>query len=72
MFVCAGTIEGFVTGSSLPPLARIAIGVVAWSAYVVYVVHFGRAAARQGFVGDLDETDAALGDQSRPVALTRR
>jgi uncharacterized membrane protein SpoIIM required for sporulation len=71
MFVCAGTIEGFVTGSSLPPLARIAIGVVAWSAYVVYVVHFGRAAARRGFVGELDETDDPA-PQSRPVALTLR
>jgi len=72
MFLAAGTIEGFVTGSALPISARVAIGVAAWGAYMTYLVRCGRAAAAQGYVGDLDETSDRRGDQSRPVALTLR
>jgi uncharacterized membrane protein SpoIIM required for sporulation len=79
MFLAAGTIEGFVTGSSLPVWARVAIGVVAWLAYMTYLVHYGRAAAAKGYVGELDETTSRpagprqeSAPQSRPVALTFR
>ena len=34
MFICAGTIEGFVTGSNLPAGVKVAIGATAWVAYV--------------------------------------
>ncbi len=56
-------------------------GSSAWLAYVAYLVVFGRAAAAQGFTGDLGEVrraadrraGAALDQgQSRPVALTLR
>ena len=59
MFVCAGTIEGFVTGSGLAPGLRVAVGVAAWLAYMTYLVAFGRAAAAQGFTGELGEVERA-------------
>jgi uncharacterized membrane protein SpoIIM required for sporulation len=59
MFICAGTIEGFVTGSNLAPGLRILIGVVAWVAYVTYLVVFGRRAAAQGYTGELGEVRRA-------------
>lgn len=55
MFLAAGTIEGFVTGSGLSPTARVTIGVVAWLAFVSYLVVRGRAAAARGFTGELGE-----------------
>jgi uncharacterized membrane protein SpoIIM required for sporulation len=54
-FLVAGTIEGFVTGSSLPTVLRVGIGVVVEAAFVVYVVVVGRAAAASGFTGALGE-----------------
>ena len=57
MFIAAGTIEGFVTGSGLSPAPRVAIGVIAWTAYVTYLVVCGRAAAAQGFTGELGEVE---------------
>ena len=59
MFLAAGTIEGFVTGSGLAPALRVAVGVVAWLAYMTYLIAFGRAAAAQGFTGELGEVDRA-------------
>ena len=59
MFIAAGTIEGFVTGSGLPPAIRVAIGVLAWLAYVGYLVVYGRAAASRGFTGELGEVERA-------------
>jgi uncharacterized membrane protein SpoIIM required for sporulation len=59
MFVAAGTIEGFVTGSGLAPAPRVAVGVVAFTAYVTYLVVLGRAAAAQGFTGELGEVERA-------------
>ncbi|HEY5153188.1 MAG TPA: stage II sporulation protein M [Acidimicrobiales bacterium] len=55
MFLAAGTIEGFVTGSGLPPIVRVAIGVVAWTTFMAYLVIKGRAAAARGFTGELGE-----------------
>ncbi|GGL29430.1 stage II sporulation protein M [Phycicoccus endophyticus] len=49
----SGVIEGFVTPSGLPTWARIAIGVLAESAFVLYVFVVGRAAAARGATGDL-------------------
>ena len=43
-FVTAGLIEGFVTGSPLPTLFRVAVGVGVEVAFLVYVWRFGRSA----------------------------
>ena len=55
VFVVAGTIEGFVTGSPLPTWARVGVGVLAEVAFVTYVVVRGRAAAARGLTGALRE-----------------
>jgi uncharacterized membrane protein SpoIIM required for sporulation len=60
MFICAGTIEGFITGSNLPAGVKVGIGATAWVAYVTYLVVCGRLAAAQGFIGDLDEVQRAV------------
>ncbi len=49
----SGVIEGFVTPSSLPTWARIAIGVLAEAVFFAYVFVLGRRAARAGHTGDL-------------------
>jgi uncharacterized membrane protein SpoIIM required for sporulation len=54
-FVVAGLIEGFVTGSGLPTVTRVGVGVAAESAFVTYLVVLGRQAAAAGLTGDLDE-----------------
>ncbi|MEU7567526.1 stage II sporulation protein M [Streptomyces fradiae] len=50
----SGVIEGFVTPSGLPTWARIAIGVAAEAAFLVYVYVLGGRAARAGEAGDVD------------------
>ena len=55
VFVTAGIIEGFVTGSPLPTWARVGVGVVVETAFCVYVVMRGRAAASRGLTGALGE-----------------
>ena len=69
MFICAGTIEGFITGANLPAGLKVAIGAAAWVAYVAYLVVLGRAAAAEGFVGDLDEVSRA-NDRRAAVLIT--
>lgn len=44
VFIVAGVIEGFVTPSDLPTWARVGVGVLAQSAFLAYVVGFGRLA----------------------------
>ncbi|MFE5485733.1 stage II sporulation protein M [Streptomyces sp. NPDC056527] len=53
----SGLIEGFVTPSGLPTWARIAIGVAAELAFLVYVYVLGGRAARAGDTGDVEEAD---------------
>ncbi|MDZ7675139.1 MAG: stage II sporulation protein M [Acidimicrobiales bacterium] len=43
-FVIAGLIEGFVTGSPLPTLARVGVGVAVEAAFLAYLYRFGRSA----------------------------
>ena len=43
-FVAAGLIEGFVTGSSLPTVARVGVGVAVEAAFVLYILSYGRRA----------------------------
>jgi uncharacterized membrane protein SpoIIM required for sporulation len=55
VLLVAGLIEAFVTPSPLPTFLRIAIGVTAEIAFLAYVFHFGRRAARAGETGDVDD-----------------
>ncbi len=56
-FTVAGLIEGFVTGSGLHPLLRVALGLVVWTGFLSYIWVFGRAAATQGYTGALGEIE---------------
>jgi uncharacterized membrane protein SpoIIM required for sporulation len=51
----SGLIEALVTPSPLPTIARIGIGVAAEIAFLAYIFHFGRKAARAGETGDIDD-----------------
>lgn len=55
VLLVSGLIEALVTPSPLPTFARIAIGVTAEVAFLAYVVHFGRRAARAGETGDVED-----------------
>lgn len=50
----SGAIEGFVTPSGLPTWARIAIGIAAELAFLLYVYVLGGRAVRSGATGDVD------------------
>lgn len=67
MFVCAGLIEGFITGSGLPTGARVGIGVLLWMAYIGYLVVQGRAAASLGITGLLGERPRRWEDAPVPL-----
>jgi uncharacterized membrane protein SpoIIM required for sporulation len=56
-FICAGLIEGFVTGSALSTPVRVGVGVAVEAAFVTYVVVQGRAAAARGITGMLGENE---------------
>ncbi|GAA2478369.1 stage II sporulation protein M [Terrabacter carboxydivorans] len=63
VLLVSGLIEGFVTPSGLPTAARIAIGLTAWTAFLLYVFVVGRRAHRLGATGDVaafTAGDAAL------------
>ncbi|SDL20007.1 stage II sporulation protein M [Streptomyces indicus] len=53
----SGAIEGFVTPSGLPTWARIAIGVAAELAFLLYVYGVGGRAVRSGERGDVTEAE---------------
>jgi uncharacterized membrane protein SpoIIM required for sporulation len=55
VLAASGVIEAFVTPSGLPTAARVGIGVLAELAFLGYVWTLGRAAARAGRTGDLEE-----------------
>jgi uncharacterized membrane protein SpoIIM required for sporulation len=56
VFLAAGTIEGFVTGSSLPTWARIGIGALGEALLLTWLITRGRAAEARGLTGALGET----------------
>jgi uncharacterized membrane protein SpoIIM required for sporulation len=60
----SGLIEAFVTPSPLPPVARIALGVLAWLGFLAYVVVLGSRARQDRHSADLD---AELSDDVRPM-----
>ncbi len=53
MLLCSGLIEAFVTPSGLPTWARIGIGVVAETLFLLWVFVLGRRAVQAGRTGDL-------------------
>ena len=58
VLLVSGIIEAFVTPSPLPTWARIAIGFLAWGAFMAYVFTVGRWAVRRGNSGDVSARDA--------------
>jgi uncharacterized membrane protein SpoIIM required for sporulation len=56
VFAAAGTIEGFVTGSSLPTWARVGVGALGETVLLTWLVVRGRAAAARGLTGAYGET----------------
>lgn len=65
LFVTA-VIESVVTPSGLPTWARIAIGLVAEAAFLLYVFVVGRRAVRAGETGDVGQADR---EAHLPVAV---
>ncbi|UED86015.1 stage II sporulation protein M [Streptomyces profundus] len=57
VLLISGAIEGFVTPSGLPTWARIAIGIAAEVAFLVYVFTLGRRAVQAGETGDVAASD---------------
>lgn len=55
VLLVSGLIEALVTPSSLPTAVRIGIGMTAEIAFLAYVFHFGRKAAKAGETGDVDD-----------------
>jgi uncharacterized membrane protein SpoIIM required for sporulation len=55
VLLVAGLTEALVTPSPLPTVVRIGIGVAAEIAFLAYIFHFGRKAARAGETGDVDD-----------------
>ena len=65
VLLVSGVIEAFVTPSPLPTWARVGIGVLAEAVFLLYVVRYGRRAARAGETGDLA---VGLREDVAPVA----
>ena len=57
VLLVSGLIEAFVTPSPLPTWARVAIGALVWSAFLVYVFTLGRRAALGGETGDVSDEE---------------
>lgn len=58
VLLLSGLVEGFVTGSTLPWAAKIAIGAAALGVFLFYMLVIGRRAVRCGATGDLLEYEA--------------
>jgi len=58
VFLMAGLIEAFVTPSPLPTWARVGIGFVVWSLFMVWVFVPGRRAVQAGRTGDVELASA--------------
>lgn len=63
MFLLAGLIEGFITGSGLPAGFRAGIGALLGLIYIAFLVTQGRAAASQGITGLLGERPRTWDDE---------
>jgi uncharacterized membrane protein SpoIIM required for sporulation len=65
MFLAAGSIEGFITGSGLPVALRVGVGVAGWLVFILYFVVRGRAAAARGLTGGWGEIERVEADEER-------
>src|SRR5262249_14461636 len=54
VLAASGLIEAVVTPSGLPTALRVGVGVLAWLAFIGYVVLLGQRAARAGADSDVD------------------
>ena len=54
----SGVVEAFVTPSPLPTWARISVGVLVETAFLLYVFTVGRWACQRGATGDVSARDA--------------
>jgi len=72
-FLVAGFIEGFVTGRGVPTALRIAIGVAAELAFLLWIIVQGRAATARGLTGEMGELDRGWDElaQARERAWAR-
>ena len=69
-FLVAGMIEGFVTGTDLPTLFRVGIGVVALLVFVAWILAFGPRAAERGLTGVYGEVASDERDRDVTNVLT--
>jgi uncharacterized membrane protein SpoIIM required for sporulation len=53
----SGLVEAFVTPSTLPAWARLAIGATVWLAFLTYVFALGGRAVRSGETGDVSDEE---------------
>jgi hypothetical protein len=59
-FVVAGLIEGFVTPSGLPTLARVSIGTLVELVFLTWIVTRGQDAVARGLTGTFGEEPSPL------------
>ncbi|HUH06601.1 MAG TPA: stage II sporulation protein M [Egibacteraceae bacterium] len=59
VFIVAGLIEGYVTGSRLPTAVRVGIGVLVEVTFLAYAIVRGRLSAARGLTGALGEHEGA-------------
>lgn len=55
VLLVSGFIEAFVTPSALPAAVRLGIGILAWLAFLAFMLVRGRQVHRRGITGDLSE-----------------
>jgi uncharacterized membrane protein SpoIIM required for sporulation len=63
MFVAAGLMEGFITGSGLPVGVRVGLGLLLWATYVFYLTAQGRLATSMGITGLLVDPPRSWDDE---------
>jgi uncharacterized membrane protein SpoIIM required for sporulation len=61
VFLVAGLVEGFVTGSGLPTWGRVGVGVAVWTLFLTYVWTLGRPSNPRSGRGPLLPTTSARG-----------
>lgn len=66
VFITAGLIEGFVTGSGLSTWFRVGVGVLAEAGFVLWIVGYGRPAASRGRTGLLGEGEHRTWEDDEP------
>lgn len=67
-FGVAGAIEGFVTGTALPTAVRVGIGILAFAAFVLWVLAYGPPAAARGLTGAIGERPDPADDPRPPAS----